>query len=237
MAVPCYKLVIVGDASVGKTQIMGRYAKDEFVEESMTTIGVEYENKIIEIKNDDGSTKKSKLQIWDTAGQERFRAISRSIYHGARGVMVVYDITRQPTFDHVPSWLEEIRAILAADTPIFLLGNKSDLEDDREVKTEAADVFAKEHGLIFFETSAKNNTNVAKAFEWLAKRISDSEKLLISNHDDASGQQQEQQQSSSNKRVSASSGRVNLMKTKAGEDATASSDGKSSSSGGKCGKC
>jgi Ras-related protein Rab-11A len=174
-----YKIVVVGDAAVGKSNIMMQYTTGEFNQESMTTIGVEYQNKVIRLGGGGAPVDPSavvmipevKLQIWDTAGQERFRAISRSIYHGARGMMIVYDITKEATFEHVPSWLEEVRTLLPPNTPIFLLGNKCDLEDDRHVKTEVANNFAKEHGMIFLETSAKNRTNIEKAFEWLAQKI------------------------------------------------------------------
>ena len=114
-----------------------------------------------------------KLQIWDTAGQESFRSITRSYYRGAAGALLVYDITRKETFEHMRSWLEDARAHSNNDMAIVLVGNKSDLEHRREVPRESGEEFAREHGLLFLETSAKQNTNVEEAFLNTARQIYD----------------------------------------------------------------
>uniref|UniRef100_A0A6B2G1N5 Ras-related protein Rab-2B (Trinotate prediction) n=1 Tax=Myxobolus squamalis TaxID=59785 RepID=A0A6B2G1N5_MYXSQ len=112
-----------------------------------------------------------KLQIWDTAGQESFRSITRSYYRGAAGALLVYDITRRETFDHLQSWIDDTRQHGTPNVVIMVIGNKSDLEDKREVKKEEGEAFAREHGLIFMETSAKNASNVEEAFINTAKEI------------------------------------------------------------------
>lgn len=112
-----------------------------------------------------------KLQIWDTAGQESFRSITRSYYRGAAGALLVYDITRRESFEHILSWLEDARAHSNSDMSIVLVGNKSDLEHRREVSRESGEEFARQHGLLFLETSAKNNTNVEEAFLSTARQI------------------------------------------------------------------
>ncbi|AYU76718.1 small GTP-binding protein Rab11 [Leishmania donovani] len=161
-----FKIVLIGDSGVGKSNLMTRYTTNEFNQETPSTIGVEFMTKSVKIQSRD-----AKIQIWDTAGQERFRAISRSIYHGAKGAMLVYDITNQTSFDSIPTWLQELRVFVPATCCIFLIGNKCDLEHLRVVKKEAADRFARENGLSFLETSALERTNVDKAFEWLAKSV------------------------------------------------------------------
>jgi len=123
------------------------------------TIGVEFGARIVTVED-----KPLKLQIWDTAGQESFRSITRSYYRGAAGALLVYDITRKETFEHMLSWLQDARAHSNSDMSIVLVGNKADLEHRREVSKESAEAFAKEHGLLFVETSAKNNVNVEEAF-------------------------------------------------------------------------
>lgn len=163
-----FKVVIIGDSGVGKSNLMTRYTANEFSTETPPTIGVEFMTKSVKVESRD-----AKVQIWDTAGQERFRAISRSIYHGAKGAMIVYDITNQASFDSVPAWLQELRVHVHATTVIFLIGNKCDLEHLRVVKKETADRFARENGLSFLETSALERTNVDKAFEWLVKSVYD----------------------------------------------------------------
>eukprot|EP00796_Vickermania_ingenoplastis_P009532 gene9533-6690_t len=163
-----FKIVIIGDSGVGKSNLMSRYTTNEFSQDTQATIGVEFMTKSIRLED-----REAKIQIWDTAGQERFRAISRSIYHGAKGAMVVYDITNQSSFDAIPTWLQELRVFVPATCCIFLIGNKCDLEHLRVVKKEVADRFARENGLSFLETSALEKTNVDKAFEWLAKSVYD----------------------------------------------------------------
>lgn len=163
-----FKIVIIGDSGVGKSNLMTRYTSDEFNQDSPSTIGVEFMTKADKINGRD-----CKVQIWDTAGQERFKAISRSIYHGAKGAMLVYDITNQTSFDAIPGWLQELRVHVHTTCSIFLIGNKCDLEHLRVVKREAADKFARENGLSFLETSALDKTNVDKSFSWLVKQIYD----------------------------------------------------------------
>lgn len=163
-----FKIVIIGDSGVGKSNLMTRYTTNEFSQDTPATIGVEFMTKSIKIEGRD-----AKVQIWDTAGQERFRAISRSIYHGSKGAMLVYDITNQTSFDSIATWLQELRVFVPATCCVFLIGNKCDLEHLRVVKKETADRFARENGLSFLETSALEKTNVDRAFEWLAKSVYD----------------------------------------------------------------
>uniref|UniRef100_A0A915LXU2 Ras-related protein Rab-14 n=1 Tax=Meloidogyne javanica TaxID=6303 RepID=A0A915LXU2_MELJA len=114
------------------------------------TIGVEFGTRLVEVNG-----QKIKLQIWDTAGQERFRAVTRSYYRGAAGALMVYDVTRRSTYNHLSSWLSDAKTLTNPNTIIFLIGNKSDMEAQRDVTYEEAKAFADEHGLTFMECSAK----------------------------------------------------------------------------------
>ncbi|ELK02332.1 Ras-related protein Rab-2A [Pteropus alecto] len=140
---------------VGKSCLLLQFTDKRFQPVHDLTIGVEFGARMITI---DG--KQIKLQIWDTAGQESFRSITRSYYRGAAGALLVYDITRRDTFNHLTTWLEDARQHSNSNMVIMLIGNKSDLESRREVKKEEGEAFAREHGLIFMETSAKTASNV-----------------------------------------------------------------------------
>jgi len=153
------KLVIVGDSGVGKTNLVARYVVDEFNIESPSTIGVDFMTKTLTM---DGL--EVRAQLWDTAGQEKFRAIARTMYQGAKGAAVVYDITNRSSFEAVPHWVEEFQHHVPPTAVILLIGNKCDLEDQRQVPTETARAFAQDHGYLFLETSALDTTNVDKAF-------------------------------------------------------------------------
>ncbi|KAF7129753.1 ras-related protein Rab11D [Rhododendron vialii] len=154
-----FKVVLIGDSAVGKSQILARFARNEFSLDSKATIGVEFQTRTLVIQH-----KSVKAQIWDTAGQERYRAVTSAYYRGAVGAMLVYDITKRQTFEHIPRWLEELRAHADKNIVIILIGNKTDLENLRAVPTEDAKEFAEKEGLFFMETSALEATNVETAF-------------------------------------------------------------------------
>ncbi|KAB2021600.1 hypothetical protein ERO13_D07G140700v2 [Gossypium hirsutum] len=161
-----FKVVVIGDSAVGKSQILSRFAKNEFCLDSKSTIGVEFQTRTVTIK-----TKVIKAQIWDTAGQERYRAVTSAYYRGALGSMLVYDISKRQSFDSLARWVEELRANADNSIVIMLVGNKADLVDQRAVPTEDAVEFAKEQGLFFAETSALSGDNVDKAFFKLLEEI------------------------------------------------------------------
>ncbi|KAK4418482.1 Ras-related protein RABA3 [Sesamum alatum] len=161
-----FKVVVIGDSAVGKTQLLSRFAKNEFCLDSKSTIGVEFQTRTVNIKS-----KVVKAQIWDTAGQERYRAVTSAYYRGALGAMLVYDVTKRQSFDHVARWVEELRAHADNSIVIALIGNKADLVDLRTVPTEDAVEFAENQGLYFFETSALSGENVDTAFHKLLEEI------------------------------------------------------------------
>jgi Ras-related protein Rab-2A len=161
-----FKYIVIGDTGVGKSCLLLQFTDKRFQPHHDLTIGVEFGARMITI---DG--KQIKLQIWDTAGQESFRSITRSYYRGAAGALLVYDITRRDTFNHLASWLEDAREHCNKDMTIMLIGNKSDLASKRAVEYEEGERFAKENGLIFMETSAKTAEGVEEAFIQTARAI------------------------------------------------------------------
>merc|ERR1711998_623782 len=154
-----FKYIIIGDTGVGKSCLLLQFTDKRFQQVHDPTIGVEFGARMITI---DG--KQIKLQIWDTAGQESFRSITRSYYRGAAGALLVYDITRRDTFNHLTTWLDDARQHSSSNMVIMLIGNKSDLTHRRAVSTEEGEAFAEKNGLTFLETSAKTAENVEAAF-------------------------------------------------------------------------
>jgi len=161
-----FKLLLIGDSGVGKTCVLFRFSDDAFNTTFISTIGIDFKIKTVELNG-----KKIKLQIWDTAGQERFHTITTSYYRGANGIMLVYDVTNQKSFDNISKWLRNIEEHASEDVEKMLLGNKCDMDDKRVIPKERGELIAKEHGIKFFETSAKCNINIETAFLSLATDI------------------------------------------------------------------
>jgi len=166
-----YKVVLVGDATVGKSHLLSQYIKKTLPKAPTATIGVEFATRIVKLTV--GGTVKA--QIWDTAGQERYRAITSAHYRRAVGALLVYDITKSITFQNCVKWLEEVRQNAEPDIVIMLVGNKVDLvekdQSQRQVHYDAAAEFARKHGLFFSEASAVTNHNVTHVFEHLLQEI------------------------------------------------------------------
>ena len=162
-----FKYIIIGDTNVGKSCLLMQFTDKRFRAEHDLTIGVDFGSRMIKINDDrEGAEQRNiKLQIYDTAGQEQFKSITSQFYRGATGALLVYDITRRDTFQHIENWLHEVRENGNPDMVIVLIGNKADLgETKRRVSTEEGERFAKANGLIFMETSAKTSFNVEEAF-------------------------------------------------------------------------
>ncbi|MCL7049797.1 hypothetical protein MKW94_008835 [Papaver nudicaule] len=178
-----FKVVLIGDSAVGKSQLLARFARNEFSLDSKATIGVEFQTRTLTIDH-----KTVKAQIWDTAGQERYRAVTSAYYRGAVGAMLVYDMTKRQSFDHVARWLEELRGHADKNIVIMLIGNKSDLGTLRVVSTEDAKEFAQRENLFFMETSALESTNVETAFLTILTDIYRiiSKKALVANDEQES---------------------------------------------------
>ncbi|XP_036912479.1 ras-related protein Rab-11B [Sturnira hondurensis] len=161
-----FKVVLIGDSGVGKSNLLSRFTRNEFNLESKSTIGVEFATRSIQV---DGKT--IKAQIWDTAGQERYRAITSAYYRGAVGALLVYDIAKHLTYENVERWLKELRDHADSNIVIMLVGNKSDLRHLRAVPTDEARAFAEKNNLSFIETSALDSTNVEEAFKNILTEI------------------------------------------------------------------
>ncbi|XP_063699961.1 ras-related protein Rab-43 [Culicoides brevitarsis] len=163
-----FKVVLIGDCGTGKTCIVQRFKNGNWIEKHNNTIGVDFSIKTIAV---DG--KRVKLQIWDTAGQERFRTITQSYYRSANGVIIVYDITKRQSYVNLQRWIDEVRRYTASNVILALVGNKCDLEAERQVDPAEVTSMCELIPEIMFsiETSAKDNTNIENVFQNLAKEL------------------------------------------------------------------
>ena len=160
------KIILIGDSGVGKTNIMSKFLKNQFMEESKATIGVEFGSKLF---NHEGH--KIKAQIWDTAGQEKYKAITGAYYKGSKGALVVYDINQKKSFENIEKWVNDLKVAGDPKITIILIGNKSDLEDKRQVLKDQGEEKARSFGCAFLETSAYSGDNIEKAFNLMIKEI------------------------------------------------------------------
>ena len=169
------KLLLLGDSSVGKTSILLKYISNKFDESSISTVGVDYMDKII-----DYNKFKIKLQIWDTSGEEKFRTITKNFYRNADGLLVVFDLTKKESYDHIRSWINEAKEN-NDKLKTILIGNKLDLKDERIVAIDVAKQFAEKNNLKYIETSAKDGTNINESFQAIIDLLFDgksSEEIL-----------------------------------------------------------
>ncbi|XP_077423244.1 ras-related protein Rab-8B [Vanacampus margaritifer] len=161
-----FKLLLIGDSGVGKTCLLFRFSEDSFNTTFISTIGIDFKIRTIEL---DG--KRVKLQIWDTAGQERFRTITTAYYRGAMGIMLVYDITNEKSFENIKNWIRNIEEHATSDVEKMILGNKCDMSDMRQVSKDRGEKLAIDYGVKFLETSAKTSLNVEEAFYNIGRDI------------------------------------------------------------------
>lgn len=178
----CFKILTIGESGVGKTCILRRFVENKFLKNHLATIGIDFKTKNIEI---DGTP--IKLKIWDTAGQERFRNITNQYYKGADGIILVFDVTDQKSFEKIKEWMSQIKANTKADQiGLVLLGNKCDIEP-RTISKNDGEELGKELGIEYYETSAMKGDGIAQAFEFLAKNILTKKKIDLKNEKGTDG--------------------------------------------------
>ena len=164
-----FKILLLGDSSVGKTCFLKRYTDNTFQDAYLSTIGFDFKYKSITLKN--GKT--VKVQLWDTAGEERFRTIAKSYYRGSHGIILIYDVTNRKTFENIRKWLNQINEETSGKISILLIANKIDCVESRQVTKEEGKEMAKNAGLPIFEASAKDSTNVNESFQYLIEKINE----------------------------------------------------------------
>ena len=160
------KILLIGESGVGKTCILQRFNRDEFLVNHLATIAIDFKMKIFDVDNS-----RLKMQIWDTAGQERYNTLTSGFFKAAHGIMVCYSVTDERSFQSINKWIAQIKNLAPNDVKILLVGNKSDLKNDRVVSTDAGKECAEKYGIEFVETSAFNGENVVYAFESLGRMI------------------------------------------------------------------
>ena len=162
-----FKIIVIGESRVGKTSLIKRYTKDQFGGVYLTTVGIDFQDKTIEIED-----KKVKLQVWDTAGQERFRNVAKNYFQSSNGFLLVFDITDKESFQKLNDfWMDQLNMHAPKKAKSVLVGNKSDLAGQRQVSIEDAEEFAKGNNLKYYEVSAKEGTKVVELFFYLANEI------------------------------------------------------------------
>ena len=161
-----FKIVFLGDQSVGKTSIINRFIYDTFEDVYQATIGIDFLSKPVYVDD-----KTIRLQLWDTAGQERFKSLIPSYVKDSSVAVICYDITNSDTFNSVKTWVENARSMRGEEVVLFIAGNKSDLAEQRQVTEDEGEKLAEELGAAFFETSAKSGENVKTLFDDLAKKL------------------------------------------------------------------
>ena len=160
------KLMVLGDSSVGKSSILTKYCKNEFMSKYITTIGIDFQIKYLNINN-----KRIKLQIWDTAGQERYRVVTKNYFNTSNGFVIIYDITSRESFNNINNWMEQIESIVGDRVKCIIFGNKNDLVSERKVQKEEGEELAKRYNCSFFETSAKEGNNIEEGFKSITLEI------------------------------------------------------------------
>ena len=171
---PLYKILLLGDSSVGKTCFFMRYIENTFQEIHMSTIGLESKIKTVDL--DDGRT--VKIQLWDTAGQERFHTITKNYYKTAHAIILIFDVTEKATYQNVKNWVEQIREEVSSKVVTVLVGNKIDDVENRKINKEEGEEMAKECGISYFECSAKTGENIDPIFNDLIKKTIENYKVL-----------------------------------------------------------
>ena len=167
---PLYKILLLGDSTVGKTCFLLRYTDDTFLDLHMATIGLDYRLKTMILDDH----KIVKVQLWDTAGQDKFRAITRNYYKGARGIILIYDVTNIKSYENIKKWINEIKEEISEEVTIVLIGNKIDNEGERKISKEQGDKLANDYNVTFFETSAKTGKGINESVFYLIQKIVDS---------------------------------------------------------------
>lgn len=171
-----FRLLMLGDSGVGKTCMLRRFTESEFDPSHISTIGVDFKMKTLEI---DGI--KVRLQIWDTAGQERYQTITKQYYRRAQGIVFVYDITNQPSFQHLAKWASDVDEFAPDMVQRILVGNKSDEEQRRQVSKNQGSKLAETYGMEFFETSASTSANISECFTRVAELVLQAHKRDVDN--------------------------------------------------------
>lgn len=161
------KLVIIGDSGVGKSNYLYRFVEGEFCPIHEATVGFDYKSKVSYLPK---AKKKVKFQIWDTAGQEKYMSINKNLFQRVQGIILMYDISDQKSFDNLEKWMKVVKQ-LASGIPLLLIGNKIDLVDERKVSKEKGESFAEQENIIFFESSGKSGENVDESFLCLGEEI------------------------------------------------------------------